>query len=412
MAITDVNIPPDWSSINEQLIWGALSDNVALDNFKYVYEVKNYLGESIILAKVFPDPNSSYGWFDVSNVIRNELVIDWFDNSGNAFESVLVNELHDYNIGVPYSVEIGEDYNIGYSGITQLNMASGNTISFNYVPNAWSKQQSLYQQYNNKFITNRPLEANVHFANDYTDNEEHLYIGVNLELDGRSNEDYFYVDIYYNDGTYALGVNFHFPYSNILSRYFQLDISPLQINISCDGPVIDSNVKYYVVRTFAGEEFKVNMVCKGNHEPRLLHFMNGAGVFDTARFDCVSKLNMAVTRKAFEKKGWDVTNIGGTHIQYMDNNEIYRETKVNYAQNMDYSMKLMMNYPTDAEYRWLAELIYSPLIYLQERNNGTNYFYPVTIKNTNYEFIQRISSKLKTLEIEIELNQKRSATRR
>jgi len=408
MAITDVNIPPDWSSINEQLIWGALSDNIALDNFKYVYEVKNYLGESIILAKVFPDPNSSYGWFDVSNIIRNELVIDWFDNSGNAFESVLVNELHDYNIGVPYSVEIGEDYNIGYSGITQLNMASGSTTSYNYVPNAWGKQQSLYQLYNNKFITNRPLEANVHFANDYEDNEEHIYIGVNSdEVDTMV----LYVDVYLNDGSSMLGNELHIGINNT-TNYYQLDISPLCINIENGSALIDENTKYYVVRTFAGEEFRVNMVCKGNHEPRLLHFMNGAGVFDTARFDCVSKLNMAVTRKAFEKKGWDVSNRGGTHIQYMDDNQIYRETKVNYAQNMDYSMKLMMNYPTDAEYRWLAELIYSPLIYLQELNNGYNYFYPVTIKNTNYEFIQRISSKLKTLEIEIELNQKRSATRR
>jgi len=408
MAITDVNIPPDWSSINEQLIWGALSDNVALDNFKYVFEVKNYLGESIILAKVFPDPNSSYGWFDVGNIIRNELVIDWFDNSGNAFESVLVNELHDYNIGCPYSVEIGEDYNIGYSGITELNMASGNTTSYNYVPNAWGKQQSLYNSYNNKFLTNRPLEANVHFANDYTDNEEHIYIGLNSdEVDTMV----LYVDVYTNDGSSSLGNELHIGINNT-TNYYQLDISPLCINIENGSPLIDENTKYYVVRTFAGEEFRVNMVCKANHEPRLLHFMNAAGVFDTARFDCVSKLNMAVTRKAFEKKGWDVTNIGGTHIQYMDNNQIYRETKVNYSQNMDYSMKLMMNYPTDAEYRWLAELIYSPLIYLQELNNGYNYFYPVTIKNTNYEFIQRISSKLKTLEIEIELNQKRSATRR
>lgn len=410
MAITDVNIPPDWSSINEQLIWGALSDNVALENFKYVFEVKNYLGESIILAKVFPDPNSSYGWFDVSNIIRNELVIDWFN--GNTWDGTIVNELHPYNIGVPYSVEIGEDYNIGYSGITQLNMASGETISFNYVPNAWSKQQSLYQNYNNKFITNRPLEANVHLVNDGSGLEEHLYIGFNSdECEVNSRTDlYFTLDFYFNDGSSALMRDYHVSVTNPLDRYFQLDISPYSLSIF-EGDDF-SNLKYYIFRTSFGQEFKVNMVCKGNHEPRVLHFMNAAGVFDTARFDCVSKLNMAVTRKAFEKKGWDVTNRGGTHIQYMDNNEMYRETKVNYAQNMDYSMKLMMNYPTDAEYRWLAELIYSPLIYLQESVNGQMYFYPVTIKNTNYEFIERISSKLKTLEIEIELNQKRSAVRR
>ena len=58
---------------------------------------------------------------------------------------------------------------------------------------------------------------------------------------------------------------------------------------------------------------------------------------------------------------------------------------------------------TDAEYVWLAELITSPLIYMEIDSN----YYPVTIKNTNYEYSKNQNNGLKTLEIEVELNQVR-----
>ena len=44
--------------------------------------------------------------------------------------------------------------------------------------------------------------------------------------------------------------------------------------------------------------------------------------------------------------------------------------------------------------------------------NHENKYYPVTIKNTNYDYIKRISSKLKTLEVDVELNVKRNAIKR
>jgi hypothetical protein len=62
-----------------------------------------------------------------------------------------------------------------------------------------------------------------------------------------------------------------------------------------------------------------------------------------------------------------------------------------------------MNFPSDAEYQWLAELIVSPQIYAEIDGN----YYPVTIKNSNYEYSTYTNNKLKVLEIDIELNQTR-----
>jgi hypothetical protein len=64
-----------------------------------------------------------------------------------------------------------------------------------------------------------------------------------------------------------------------------------------------------------------------------------------------------------------------------------------------------MDYPTDGEYQWLSELILSPQIYAELDGD----YYPVTIKNTNYEYNQNIVNGLKTLDLEIELNQTRYA---
>ena len=78
-----------------------------------------------------------------------------------------------------------------------------------------------------------------------------------------------------------------------------------------------------------------------------------------------------------------------------------------------------MNPPTDEEYQWLAELMMSPLVYaeiklkeLDEYSLGEKNFYPVTIKNTNYEYSTYVNNRLRPLELEIEMNQKRHGFRR
>jgi hypothetical protein len=67
-----------------------------------------------------------------------------------------------------------------------------------------------------------------------------------------------------------------------------------------------------------------------------------------------------------------------------------------------------MNYPSDSDYQWLAELITSPLVYFEEEG----YWYPVIIKETNYEYSEHIFNGLKVLEINIDLNQQRFGFRR
>lgn len=67
-----------------------------------------------------------------------------------------------------------------------------------------------------------------------------------------------------------------------------------------------------------------------------------------------------------------------------------------------------MDYPTDAEYQWLAELFMSPQVYAEIEGD----YYPVTIKDTNFEYSTYQNNKLKVLEVNIDVNQKRYGFRR
>jgi hypothetical protein len=122
-------------------------------------------------------------------------------------------------------------------------------------------------------------------------------------------------------------------------------------------------------------------------------------MFDTAKFNLVSKLSMDIERKGFEKRDY---KFGSTSVDYYANNK-YVESKINYQNKKDFTYKLTMNAPTDEEYVWLAELVAYPQIYFEYDGN----YYPVTIKATNYEFSKYVNNRLRVFEVEIEMNQTR-----
>ena len=99
---------------------------------------------------------------------------------------------------------------------------------------------------------------------------------------------------------------------------------------------------------------------------------------------------------------------GNTSVDYYTANNVYYESKVNFNLKENWTYKLTMTPPTDADYQWLAQLIDSPQIYACIDSN----YYPVTIKETNYEYSKHQFNGLKAFEINIELNQPRNGFQR
>ena len=95
-------------------------------------------------------------------------------------------------------------------------------------------------------------------------------------------------------------------------------------------------------------------------------------------------------------------------MNYYDALNVYRESKINYGSKANLSYKLTMDYPTDAEYQWLSELITSPQVYMELDGS----YYPVIIKETNYEFSKYQNNQLRAFEVNVDVNQTRYGYRR
>jgi len=380
--ITNLISPSGEPSIQDNLWHIATSDNSGSTDMKFVFDV--YKGaEQLVRVKVFPDPTNGKGYFDASPIVKNEISFGWF--VPNATGVQLANPSESGEVALTYSIRVGEDV----SAVTTTNLSSGDVKAFNYTPTLFKRRQATYAQYVNKWLSNRPLYANLTLT-------ERLMIGA------RSGGEMF-IETY--------------NYSNILvftdemgvlgDKITQYDIGPASINESYGSNIITSATKYYnVYFDFNNtQKFRVNLDCSPIYTPINLHFMNALGMFDTARFKLASKLTMDLERKSFEKADY---RFGSSAVTYYDNNNVYHETKINYGSKAMWSYNLTMDYPTDAEYQWLAELIMSPLIYMELDGN----YYPVTIKDTNYEYSTYNTNKLRVLNINIDVNQKRYSYRR
>jgi hypothetical protein len=375
--ITQLAYPSGEPSIQDAL-WHVFNTNVTgQTDFKYVMDL--YVGGTQqVRVKLFPDPSNNKGYFDAGNVVRNTMTYDWLIPS----ETFLMCEPNvSGQVAQTYQYRIGEEY----SGTTFLNQASGNITAYNWNAPLFKRRQVDATSKTNKWFTNRPTTINA----SLTDN---IFIpfksDVNLTLkvstfDNSNNLIANNVD--------AVALN--------SKKFLQCNIGVNALNTRFGSTIINSSVKYYQVWFNSLDKITVYLDCNGRYDSYNLHFLNDWGMFDTAKFNLVSKLSMDIERKGFEKRDY---SFGSTSVDYYANNK-YVESKINYQNKKDFTYKLTMNAPTDEEYQWLAELVASPQIYFEY----DGYYYPVTIKATNYEFSKYVNNRLRVFEVEIEMNQTR-----
>jgi hypothetical protein len=296
-------------------------------------------------------------------------------------------------------------YVSGGTLVTLVNQASGTRKAYNYSAPIFNRKSISIDSFNGKFLTNRPKKANCKINSDLliplkVENSTNKYLGFNVVQYNESNTAYRFFN----------STNDYPVYTDFINEFYQVNIGPNALNalIGLGGePLITESTKYYLVNVIdiednvdLSETFRVNIDCNPKYDSIDLHFLNQWGMLDTARFDLASRLTMDIERKSFTKN--DYYNVGATKSYFPR-----QETKINYGSKMNWTYKLTMNYPTDQEYVWLAELIASPMIYANFPEINDGYLMPITIKNTNYEYSTNQNNGLKVLEIEVELNQTR-----
>jgi len=416
MAIIDFSLNNINGSVQDDLWCTAISDNSGQTDFKYVFDIFNG-DKQLIRVKVYPNPNG-WGYFNCGSVVRNEMTYDWFDPESHygTCPVYLDNPNASGQISINYQVRIGEDV----SGVTTLNMASGESTAYNITSPLFKRNRPYYNPLelnstnskNWKFLTNRPKNA-------YCRRYDKLLVPF------YSTALTMYALYISSDGNNFDSASNYAPTGN---RFQQFDIGPEAIQIAIDNvgsyDITDKDYEVTFYNPFGSEyseTFKVFAQCTNPALPTVnLYFMNQYGMFDTASFKCQNKLTFDVERKGFEKSG---NTYGEYSVFTNDPNKTklttyplgtyqlpynYNETKINFSQKINHSYKLTMDFPSDEEYIWLAELITSPQVYAQ----FDDMYYPVVIKNTNYEYSKHQYAGLRPLEIDIDLCQPRFGFRR
>ena len=371
MAITNLGFPSGSPSVQDTL-WHIFDSNITSADLKYVVDL--YVGGvQQVRVKLYPEPVTGIGYFDAGPIVRNTMTYQWLTPNTN----VLMCEPNvSGQIAQSYQYRIGEEY----SGVTYLNLASGNVTAYNFVAPTFERKVTDLSAYNGKALSNRPNEINAALG-------DNIYIGAK-DVSGLVVSTYNFSNVKIADTTYSLGGT---------KAFAQLNVGSPALNNPT--AVITSSVKYYTI-TIGTSTYRVNIECNPKYISYNLHFMNHLGMFDSAKFDLASRLTMDVQRKSFEKRDY---TLGASSVTYYDANKKYVDSKVNYLNKKDHAYKLTMNAPTDSQYEWLAELIDSPQVYFEL----DGYFYPVSIRNTNFEYSKYVNNRLRVFEVDIDINQTR-----
>lgn len=392
--ITIISEPSAGQTLQDDLYHVLASDASGTTDMRFVFDVFVNSVQKI-RVKQYPNPETGKAYFDASTVARNSVNYEWFSAESLIYPSGQPSANGD--VFVEYLIQYGEDV----SGVTTSNMASGEVRALNYLAPLFKRRQlNLEVDKKNKFLTNRPKTAKA----SLTDN---LFVGFYTEDAFDDLEVKMVVKKYGYDnsllGTQAIGEVAAY------NGFIQMNIGPGAVNDSIAGGFIDANVKYYVIDfnpddVITVETFTVYLECNRKYTPVNLHFLSAWGMFDTAKFGLVSRLNLETTQKGFEKSDVKYTNSG---VSYYEGNQ-YNESKINYAIEKNWTLKLTMDAPNDNEADWLSELISSAKIYAEI----DGWYYPVTMKTTAYEYSKYVNNRLRALEIEVEFNQTRYSHRR
>jgi hypothetical protein len=347
-----------YQSVNSPLVYTCYDTNATdptKENYKYVADI--YVdGVNIFTMKTFPRPVSYLGIFDISGVVRE------YVNSYFSFQN------GDGEFWVKVKIKIKEEYN---GTIGSVVAESTEFEVFNYYNNRVDDLSSNLRDLTNKPLSNRPktirMPANTlywfmpYFAADGT--------SFNVNIDG--------VDTAYTPTTAYNLINL-----NIAN------------NLTNDYDVVIN-----------GETYNVEIICDGLYNNYKLHFLNKWGGFETVLFNKASKTSFEVEKKSWQQQLYRVNDITG-EVTIADTNGLLtrlHDQKTTYASRFKEKLRISTDWLSDEEYKWLYQLIVSPMIYLEDTENfGEVPLFPVQITNTNYEVNKHIQDNLTNLTLELD----------
>lgn len=364
MSITIHQSPTGYASAHSELWHVVESTNKNVTGFQYVFDI--YKGGNLVTrVKNTPYGSNKVGVLDVHNIVRASLPSS-IGADVDAFSFDTVQELGQDVFWTDYDVRYGEVS----GGVTTANIASGtHRVYNNYQRPAFDEKQSDIT--GAMILSNRPTES-VWYAGHPVFISAFYPSGQTFYRQERVNGSI--TNTYNNTGNGNAFVFGYLPTSNN---------STLEISGSVSGLIGSINFKKKCSK----------------YDAHTLVFLNAFGAYDSFTFVHGKKM-MNNEKKRFEQLKWSLS--GNTMVE--KSGRLYNESNKVYAGEFGINMQLTSDILSSNEYKWLAELINSPLVYYF--NVNTEDYYPVMITDTNYEFKDDRINKTDFLIVNIEFSDK------
>jgi hypothetical protein len=376
MAITSESVPGSYTSAHDSLWHIVSSTNVAQSSFKYVFDIQ-VGGATVATLKNYPD-SGNYGVLDVAPIIRNYLG-SGFNPSGSSLLHYAGSFLF-----VDYTILFGEEY----GGTTYANLTSATAKGWNYSLNPFRTSISTYA---NKFLTTRDRTAGEVM------NGEKFYITYfNANLSAvtatiqKINEDGS------NSGSPSTGGTL----SSLSSLL--LDLSPYAINSYLGTQFITLGTYGYKV-TIGSDTIIMKQVCAPRFTPVNLVFQNQFGGYDTFGFRLLSRQQKSFKRTTYQTADYQRS---GTSMAFKNSSGVHYGGVQALATQIDYSYLVTSDYISAIDYALGAELLASNEVYLHITTGANEDYYPIIMKDTNYQEKVSTSDKLFNYQLQFDLGQK------
>jgi hypothetical protein len=380
MAITLQASPAAYSSVHDDLIYtvaevAKTADPVTYPNYKFVADV--YVG-GVMKARIkkAPHPDTRIGIFNIGQIVRNYISTSFNPTAA----AIRAQELGVGEFKIDIVVKFGEEY--AYTTYTNLTVDVTRTYFNNYNGRLIGLASSL-SVFEDKVTSNRTLTG-----------QSLLTSGFNfVPFFPTSTGPYDFIVTPTGGGIVYTG-------SFTPTDQFDLqilNISPVAINAQQAGTITAATTSYTVL--IGTQLFTVELICEALYQTFTIHFLNKYGGFESKIFSKVSRKTLDITRKDYGRLFYNVDSSGV--VSYKNANGVYNESRSTYASQYKEKLTLNSDLLTDGEYRWLSDLILSPLVYIED---GA-YFYPVVITDNNYEPKKNINDELSNLTINVEYGQ-------
>jgi hypothetical protein len=377
MAVTSITAPASYTSAHDSLRHIASSGNSAQSSFKYVFDVQ-IGGTTVATLKNYPD-SGGYGVLDVALIVRNYLG-SGFNPSGHSLLHYAGSFLF-----VDYTVLFGEEW-LGQEPI--LNQTSASAKGWNYSLNPFRASISTYA---NKFLTTRDRTAGEVM------NGEKFYITYfNANLSAvtatiqKINEDGS------NSGSASTGGTI----SSLSSLL--LDLSPYAINTYLGTTFITASTYGYKV-TIGSDTMIMKQVCAPRFTPVNIVFQNQFGGYDTFGFRLLSRQQKNFKRTTYQTADYQRS---GTSMAFKNSSGVHYGGVQALATQIDWSYLVTSDYISATDYALGAELLASNEVYLHITTGDSEDYYPIVMKDTNYQEKVSTSDKIFNYQLQFDLGQK------